>query len=66
MLPAVDEIGKDIFGVDYPLMSDLERHNQLAFISTHPALMYAEPLPPNVIPVGGLQIKDAKPLPKVI
>lgn len=24
---------------------------------------YAQPLPPNVIPVGGLHIKEAKPLP---
>lgn len=65
MLPIFDEIGKDIFGADYPRVSELERLAQLAFVSTHPSVIYAEPLPPNVIPVGGLQIKESKPLPKV-
>lgn len=65
MLPRIDEIAKDIFGADTPRVSDLERMAQLAFISTHPAIVYAEALPPNVIPVGGLQIKEPKPLAKV-
>lgn len=64
-LPVQDQIAKDIFGADYPPVSELERLTQIALVSTHPSIIYAEPLPPNVIPVGGLQIKDPKPLPKV-
>lgn len=37
----------------------------LALVNTNPAVDYLAPLPENVIPVGGLHIKDPKPLPKV-
>lgn len=37
----------------------------LALVNTNPAMDYLAPLSENVIPVGGLHIKDPKPLPKV-
>lgn len=39
--------------------------SQIALISTHPTMDYVQPLPPNVIPIGGLQITEPKPLPNV-
>jgi hypothetical protein len=65
LLPHIDKISREIFGPDCPPASELELKTQLALVSTHPAIDYVEPLPPNVISVGGLQIKEAKKLPKV-
>lgn len=50
---------------DYPYMGDLEYKTVIALVNTHPAIDFPEPLPPNIIPVGGLQIKEGKPLAKV-
>lgn len=66
LVPFLNEQSAKIFGPDYPRATDLELYTRLALVSTHPAIDFAEPLPPNVIPVGGLQIKEPKPLPKVI
>lgn len=54
---------RNVFGVDTPALAELERSAVLALINVNFAMDYAEPLPPNVIPVAGLHIKDAKPLP---
>jgi glucuronosyltransferase len=40
----------------------LEEDTMLMLVNTHPATDFPEPLPPNIIPVGGLQIKEPKPL----
>lgn len=52
-----------VFGPDLPNLHDLERTAQLALVNTHPAVDFFEPLPPNIIPVGGLQVQPAQPLP---
>lgn len=65
MLSGTDLIASKPFGPDCPPVSQLEQLTQLALVSTHPAVTFSEPLPPNVIPVGGLQIKEPKPLAKV-
>lgn len=51
------------FGPDLPFVGDLERMSVLALVNTHPAFDYPEPLPPNVIAVGGLQVRPPQPLP---
>lgn len=40
----------------------LERQMRVALVNTHYSVEYTEPTPPNVIQVGGLQIKGPKPL----
>lgn len=59
-------MARQVFGNDYPYMGDLEKKTLIALVNTHPSIDFPEPLSPNIIPVGGLQIKDPKPLPKVI
>lgn len=46
-------------------MKELEERTAIALVSTHPVFDYPAPLPENVIPVGGLHIRDTKPLPEV-
>lgn len=48
-----------------PYLGDLEKSLTLAMINTNPAVDFPEPLPPNIIPVGGLQIEIPKSLPNV-
>lgn len=62
-LPAIDAMARRVFGPSLPYVAHLERHIVLALVNTHPALDYAEPLPPSVIPVGGLQVRAPRPLP---
>lgn len=57
---------KQIFGPDLPYADDLDRMAALMLVNSHPVIDFAESLPPNIIQVGGLQIKDAKPVPKDI
>lgn len=66
LIPGLDAIVKETFGPEIPSVGDIERRTALALVNTNPAMDYLAPLPENVIPVAGVQIKDPKPLPKVI
>ncbi|XP_055688527.1 UDP-glycosyltransferase UGT5-like isoform X1 [Lutzomyia longipalpis] len=59
----VNKIHKDIFpnGAD---VRELEQKMKLILLNKHPALDFIEPILPNVISVGGLQIQRNKGLPK--
>ncbi|XP_053675393.1 UDP-glucosyltransferase 2-like [Anopheles nili] len=49
-----------------PALPDVEefyRETKLVLLNANPIIQYTEPLMPNVIPVGGLQIIKPKPLP---
>lgn len=54
------------FGANLPSMTELEQRTAIAFVNTNPAVDHMAPLPENIIPIGGLHIRDTKPLPKVI
>lgn len=62
-MPIINEMAKQKFGPDLPYVGDLEDHAKIALVNIHPAIDFPQPLPPNVIPVGGLQIVPAKFLP---
>ncbi|XP_049820085.1 UDP-glucuronosyltransferase 2B31-like [Aethina tumida] len=47
-----------------PYMKNIDRIS-LLLSNTNPLLDYPQPLPPNIIPVGGLHVKPAKKLPQV-
>lgn len=54
------------FGADLPPIEKLEKRATLALINSNPMIDNLGPLLDNVIPVGGLHIKEAKRLPTVI
>lgn len=51
--------------VDMPSVSVLNEKMALSLVNTHFALEKVEPLPPNLISVSGLQIKDPEPIDEV-
>lgn len=53
------------FPYQLPHVNELEAKNVLMLVNIHPSIDFPEPLPPNTIAVGGIQIKEGKPLPKV-
>lgn len=55
---------KKIFGQNLPYADDLDKLAVLMLVNSHPAVDYSDSLPPNIVEVGGLQIKDSKPVPK--
>lgn len=54
---------RQIFGDNIPYAHDLDKRSVLMLVNSNPAVDYPESLPPNIIQVGGLQIKEPKPLP---
>ncbi|XP_019872384.2 UDP-glycosyltransferase UGT5 [Aethina tumida] len=58
-----EEAAKKKYGSEHaPYMKNIDRIS-LLLSNTNPLLHYPQPLPPNIIPVGGLQAKPAKKLP---
>ncbi|XP_055376130.1 UDP-glucosyltransferase 2-like [Condylostylus longicornis] len=64
MNPQLDKMIRPVFPADTPYLADLEKLTTIALIGTHPAITKAQPLPQNIIEVGGLNIVDSQPLPK--
>ncbi|XP_055545129.1 UDP-glucosyltransferase 2-like [Wyeomyia smithii] len=63
VLPAQNLILKRLVP-DIPNLSELERDTRLVLLNSHPTIQIAEPMMPNVIPVGGMHIRSAKTLPE--
>jgi glucuronosyltransferase len=64
--PAIDKQMKKIFGDSTPYADDLDKLTALMLVNSNPAVDYPESLPPNIIQVGGLQIKEPKTVPSDI
>lgn len=47
----------EVFGPTLPYVGSLELKTKIALVNSHPAIDYPEPLSPNVIAVGGLQVR---------
>lgn len=62
----IDKLVEGKFGPGLPRMTEIEQRTAIALVNTNPAFDYLIPLPENVIPVGGLHIRDSKPLSKVL
>ena len=60
----IDEMTKKDFP-DSRTIAELQKETSLAFVNSHPTSSYQRPLPPNVIPIGALHTRPAKPLPQV-
>lgn len=59
----MNKINKRYFGEDMMPIDQQEKRTLLAFVNINPALDESYPLSPNVIPIGGIQIKQPKSLP---
>lgn len=55
---------KETFGDDTPQLTDIAKKTSAMLVNTHYTLFGARPYNPNVIEVGGIHIKDVKPLPE--
>nr|XP_019539380.2 UDP-glucuronosyltransferase 2B15-like [Aedes albopictus] len=65
IMPNVDRMVRTYFNYsDMPYLGDLETRTQIMLVNTHPAMDALEPLPPNVITIGGAHIKEPAPLPE--
>ncbi|XP_058815961.1 UDP-glucosyltransferase 2-like [Topomyia yanbarensis] len=62
ILPAQNLILKQI-SPNIPNIGELERDTRLVLLNSNPIIQLSEPMMPNVIPVGGMQIIPAKSLP---
>lgn len=60
----ISELVNKYFGPEIPPLAELEQRACVALVNTVSAMDYRIPLPENVIPIAGVHIKDAKPLPK--
>ncbi len=64
-IPKLDKLFETTYGTKLPSIIELQEKTAIAFVSTTPVFDLPQPLPENVIPVGGVHIRDPKPLPKV-
>ncbi|XP_055531270.1 UDP-glucosyltransferase 2-like [Wyeomyia smithii] len=65
IIPLVDQMARGHFKYsNMAYLGDLEQRTVVMLVNTNPALDPAEPLPPNLIAVGGAHIKEPEPLPK--
>lgn len=58
------KIHKKYFGEDVDDLEKLKNHVSLLLSNTDPILNHPQPLPPNIIPVGGLHTRPGKKLPQ--
>lgn len=64
-LPHMQRLAQTAFNFTLPNLAELEQRTQIMLVNTNPVLDPPETLPQNVIPVGGLQIVQPKPLVEV-
>uniref|UniRef100_A0A8D8CBA7 UDP-glucuronosyltransferase 2B33 n=2 Tax=Culex pipiens TaxID=7175 RepID=A0A8D8CBA7_CULPI len=61
-LPHMQGMAQEAFNFTLPNLAELEQRTQIMLVNTNPVLDPPETLPQNVIPVGGLQIVQPKPV----
>ncbi|KAJ8982534.1 hypothetical protein NQ317_018575 [Molorchus minor] len=62
-LAATEKLARRLLGTEVDDFGDIQRHISLVLANLDPTVHYARPLTPNIIPVGGLHVKDARKLP---
>jgi glucuronosyltransferase len=50
---------------DLPSVKEIDQKTVLMLVNSDNAIDYPEPIQPNMVQVGGMQIGDSKPLPEV-
>lgn len=62
-VPAANALIRQRFGPGLPSTEEMVRSTSLMLVNQHYSLSGPKPLPPNVIEVGGVHMRPAKPLP---
>lgn len=62
---SIHKIMKERFGEDIPPVADYENRVGLLLTNYDPLLDFPEPVPPQIIPVGGVNARPPKELPQV-
>ncbi|CAG7733558.1 unnamed protein product [Allacma fusca] len=65
-LPTMDAMNREFFGPETPSVVDIAKNTSLVLVNSHLAVNYPRPFMPDLIDVGGLYCRPAKPLPKDI
>lgn len=60
-----DSMIREAFGSDVPSVTELSKNISLILVNQHYSLSGVKPLSPAVIEVGGIHIKEAKPIEEV-
>uniref|UniRef100_A0A182QKP4 UDP-glucuronosyltransferase n=1 Tax=Anopheles farauti TaxID=69004 RepID=A0A182QKP4_9DIPT len=62
--PRIDAMMREYFRYDdLPYAPELHQRSKLMLVNAHYSVDFPEAAPPNLIPVGGLQIREPAPLP---
>ncbi len=59
---AIESVFKQLVNPNAPPFIEMEKNISLVFTNSHPSFSYPRTLPPQVIEVGGLHCRPAKPL----
>ncbi|CAG7724100.1 unnamed protein product, partial [Allacma fusca] len=59
LLPKLDALHKQLYGKDLPPTQQLMKKVDLVLLNEHVSCVFAKALPPYVIPVGGMHVKES-------
>ncbi|XP_038220960.1 UDP-glycosyltransferase UGT5-like, partial [Zerene cesonia] len=59
-----DDLIKKHLGADFPTLKELKQNVAMVFLNVNPIWDSNRPVPPNVVYLGGLHLRQEKPLPK--
>ena len=66
-IPKLDKITREFFNdPNLPSISELELKTCLLLLNSHESMSIARPQMPNTVYVGGIHVKEPKPLPEVV
>lgn len=60
-----NKMARKFVGADMPDVNEIAYNTSLVFVNTHFSIDMAYPLVPNCIEIGGIHVKEPKPLPPV-
>lgn len=60
------KILRSILGPDIPRINDLSKNVHMVLVNVHPIWVGNQPVPPNVVYMGGVHVPSPKPLPQVL
>lgn len=66
MSRVIRDVAEKHLGEPLPPISDVVSKTSLLLINSHFSIIQSRPFPPNVIEIGGIHIKDRRPLEQVI